>query len=65
MKKEEIEMRKAPHFFMYIYQGNSRDFNKTPGNSRELKGTQGNLRKLKGTHLNPKNFGELKGNTRR
>ena len=30
MKKQEKEMRKAPHFFMYIYQGNS----------RELKGTE-------------------------
>ena len=30
MKKQEKEMRKAPHFFMYIYRGNS----------RELKGTQ-------------------------
>ena len=46
VKKQEKEMRKAPHFFfMYIYQGNSRDFKKTPGNSREHKGTQGNSKK--------------------
>ena len=25
MEKPEKEMRKAPHFFMYIYQGNSRE----------------------------------------
>ena len=32
-------MRKAPHFFMYIYQGNSRELEGTQVNSRELKGT--------------------------
>ena len=39
MKKQEKEMRKAPHFFMYIYQGNSRELEGTQGNSRELKET--------------------------
>ena len=47
MKKEEIDMRKTPHFFMYIYQGNSRELKGTQGNSRELRGTQGNSRELK------------------
>ena len=36
MKKQEKEMRKASHFFMYIYQGNSRDLKGTQGNSSEL-----------------------------
>ena len=39
MKKQEKEMRKAPHFFMYIYQGNS----------RELKNTQRNLGFFRGS----------------
>ena len=39
MEKPEKEMRKAPHFFMYIYQGNSRELEGTRGNSRELEGT--------------------------
>ena len=47
MKKQEKEMRKAPHFFMYIYQGNSRELERTQGNSRELIGSarRGNGRK--------------------
>ena len=49
MKKQEKEMRKAPHFFMYIYQGNSRELEGTRGNSRELAGTRGNSRELEGT----------------
>ena len=65
MKKQEIEMRKAPHFF-YVHlsrelkgtQGNSRELKGTQGNSRELKGTQGNSRELKGTQGNSR---ELKG----
>ena len=28
-EKQEKEMRKAPHFFMYNYQGNSRELKKT------------------------------------
>ena len=36
MKNQEKEMRKAPHFFMYIYQGNSRELKGTQGNSSEL-----------------------------
>ena len=35
MKKQEKEMRKAPHFFMYTYQGNSRERKGSGGNSRE------------------------------
>ena len=35
MKKQEKEMRKAPHFFMYIYQGNSRELKGTQSFSRE------------------------------
>ena len=50
MKKQEKEMRKAPHFFLCTFikgiQGNSRELKETQGNSRELKGTQGNSRKL-------------------
>ena len=60
MKKQEKEMRKAPHFFMYIYQetrGNSRELEETRGNSRELEETRGNSRELKG------NSKELKGVT--
>ena len=45
MKKQEKEMRKAPHFFMYIYQGNSREHKGTHLNSFEPI-------ELKGTHLN-------------
>ena len=36
MKKQEKEIRKAPHFFMYIYQGNSWELKGTQENSREL-----------------------------
>ena len=44
MKKQEKEMRKAPHFF-YVHL--SRELKGTQGNSRELKGTQGNSSSLK------------------
>ena len=37
MKKQEKEMRKAPHFFTYIYRRNSRELEGTRGNSRVLK----------------------------
>ena len=49
MKKQEKEMRKAPHFF-YVHL--SRELEQTEGtrrNSREVKGSQGNLKELKGT----------------
>ena len=46
MKKQEKEMRKAPHFF-YVHL--SRKLKGTRGSSRELKGTQGNSRELKET----------------
>ena len=46
-EKQEKEMRKAPHFFMYIYRGNSRELKVTQENSRELNGTQGNSMELK------------------
>ena len=54
MKKQEKEMRKAPHFF-YVHlsrelegkEGNS--LKGTQRNSRELKGTQGSSIGLKGT----------------
>ena len=63
MKKQEKEMRKAPHFF---YVQLSRELKGTQGNSRELEGTQGNLREnsreLEGTQGNSKFF---KGSARR
>ena len=43
MKKQEKEMRKAPHSF-YVHL--SRKLKGTQGNSRELKGTQGNSSEL-------------------
>ena len=49
MKKQEKEMRKAPHFFMYICQGNTRELKGTHLNSFEpieLKGTQGTSSEL-------------------
>ena len=45
MKKQEKEMRKAPHFFIYTF----------------IKGTHGNSRELKRTHLNSFEPKELKG----
>ena len=46
VKKQEKEMRKAPHF-SYVHL--SRELKGFQENSRELKGTQGNSRKLKET----------------
>ena len=43
MKKQEKEIRKAPHFF-YVHL--SRELMGTHGNSWELMGTQGNSREL-------------------
>ena len=51
-EKQEIEMRKAPHFFMYIYLGNSREPEGTRGNPREPKETRGSSRELKRTQGN-------------
>ena len=51
MKKQEKEMRKAPHFF-YVHL--PRKLKGT--NSRELKGTQGNSKELKRTQGNSKFF---------
>ena len=48
MKKQEKEMRKAPHF-LYIHL------------SREIKGTQENSKELKGTHVNSFEPLELEG----
>ena len=57
-------MRKAPHFLMYIYQGNSKELRRIQGNSREVKKTQGNSRELKRTQGNSKELKETQGNSR-